>query len=417
MNSSFRKQQNCIVKNNCIDLGLTQMKKWLLPSLFCLGSTIAQANVIQFFTGINYANPAELFQTKDKTFILGGTGVYLDARYTGSQLNLSTLQYHTGVSKSQTTTLLPYGRLAKRFYDKIVLGVDVTEPYNSNLKWGSNAFTNYANAQNLLTDIEVSPRVSVALTQTLFAGLGLNLNFLEKNEINWALPTGFNQYSTLINKSDSFGLGLTFGLFKIINQQNMIGVVYYSKITQDTTGNSYFLNSVNPNFASKFYMPATAVAHYLHIFNPQWVMSAKVFYTQWSVNQNVAFNNTAAPPPAGPNFNFPLEFKDSWAFLIAGHYQYNEKMGFMAGFMLDTGPEKDNLRPLAFPSDTRYFFAVGGDYRINNVTKIELLYGHGYSNTTLNNTIALGPGPAMPFSRGRINIDADVVDLKIKVES
>jgi long-chain fatty acid transport protein len=393
------------------------MKKWLLPSLLIFTMTNSCANVIQFFTGINYDNPAELFQTKDLTFLLGGTGVYLDARYTGSQLNLSTGAYPTGVNHSRTTTVLPYGRLAKRFSDKLVIGVDVTEPYNSNLNWGSFAFTNYANAQNKLTDIEVSPRMSLAITQTLFAGLGLNLNFLENNEINWALPIGFNRFATLVNKSDSFGLGWNVGVFKIINQQNMIGIVYYSKIKQETTGNSYFLNMVNTNFASTFYMPATTVIHYLHIFNPKWVLSAKAYITEWSANQNVAFINTAAPPPAGPNFIFPLQFKDSWAFLVATHYQHDEKFGFLAGFMTDFGPEHDNLRPLAFPSDTRYFFAVGSDYRINKTTKIELLYGHGFSRTSLNNTIVLGAGPAIPFSRGGININADVIDLKIKVEA
>jgi len=134
------------------------------------------------------------------------------------------------------------------------------------------------------------------------------------------------------------------------------------------------------------------------------------------MNQAVTFRNTAAPANAGgPNYTFLVEYRNSWALQVATHYQYNDKLGLLAFAMYDKGPEKDHLRPLIFPADNIFFAGFGIDYKINKKTTVELVYGHGYEATTLNNTIKLGP-TTLPFSRGNVNINADVIDLKFKVE-
>jgi long-chain fatty acid transport protein len=132
--------------------------------LTMLGLT-AHANVIQYFAGISYNNPSELFKVNKDLLVAGSANSYADLGFTGSVLDFNNFQYNSGISHSKTFTPLPYGRLAHRLNDKTVIGVDVTEPFNSNLNWGTDTFTRFANTQNYLTDVDVSPKIAYSLTK------------------------------------------------------------------------------------------------------------------------------------------------------------------------------------------------------------------------------------------------------------
>lgn len=394
---------------------MKQLKSTLLL-VFC-ASQAAQANVIQYFTGISYSNPAELFQTKDTSVLLGGTYFDPDLRFRGTSLNFLTATYPYGEVHSRKKSVLPYGRIAKRVSPNLVLGIDLTEPFHSNLDWGTDSFTNYAATQNYLYDIDISPRLSAKLREDLFFGFGFNFNYLYHHEANWAIPDfATGNYANLVNKSSNLGIGFNLGLFYMINPQNMLGITYYSKIKQPTYGTSYLGPLTSNNLDFTFNMPATTVVSYLHFFSQKWLANFKLFYAQWSINQSVRFMNTAAPPPIGPNFTFKTEYGNAFALIAATHYQYNDKLGLLAFAMYDEGPEREHLRPLIFPADNIYFAGIGADYKINKTTTVELVYGHAYEGTRLNNTVNT-PAGTLPFNRGNVTINADAIDFRIKYET
>ena len=386
----------------------------LLPSLaLCTLTVSAQANVIQYFAGISYNNPSELFKTQEAEFLFGGTGSYANLRFKGSALNLNTFQYESGVNHSHTYTLWPYGRIAKRLNDKTVIALDVTEPFNSNLDWGDDTFTRYAVTQNYLIDVDISPKVAYSLSKKLQVGGGLNFNILSKNEVNFAFPTGPSSYQNLINKTGSFGLGYNLGATFIINQKNFLGATYYSRIRQNTHGMSTLGSFNNPDLSLSFSMPATTILSYVHIFNPKWLFSVQAFRSEWHVNQYVRLFNTAAPPP-NQNFNFEMSFGDAYALLGVVRNQFTEKLGLSLVGMRDDGPEKDNLRTLVFPSDMQYLLGLSADYHFNKSTSIELLYGHAFSWPNIKNQLTIN-NTSIPFNTGKVNINTDVLDLRVKV--
>lgn len=387
----------------------------LSTGFLCAVSLASQANVIQYFAGISYNNPADLFKIKNNEMILGATGSYADLKFTGSALNLNTMQYGNGINHSRTYTPLPYGRIAKRINDKAVFAIDVTEPFNSNLDWGNDAFTRYAATQNILWDVDVSPKLSYSISEKLHLGAGINFNFLRSNEINWVMPTGMTSSANLINRTSSYGTGFNLGATYLINQTNFVGLAYYSKIRQDTQGYSMLDNNVSNDLTLSFNMPATTILSYVHIFNPSWLISLQAFQSEWSVNQQARFFNTAAAAPFN-NFTFNMNFDNSYAFLAAVRNQYNEKLGITVAGMIDNGPEQENLRTITFPSYVQYFLGIVGDYHITPTTSLELMYGHVISNPGINNFITVG-GSQIPFTTGKVNINADVVDLKIKIQA
>ncbi len=387
----------------------------LATGVLCLFAFGAQANVIQFFAGISYNNPADLFKVKNNELILGTFGYYADLTFTGSAFNFNTFQYDSGVNHSRTYTPLPYGRIAKRINDQTVFSIDVTQPYNSNVDWGNYAFTRYAATQNIIWDVDISPKLAYSITPQLHVGAGINLNFLKSSEINWAMPTGMTSSANLINHTSSFGTGFNLGATYMINQTNFIGLAYYSLIRQNSTGYSNLDTNVSNNLIFGFKMPATAILSYVHIFNPTCLISLQAFQTEWSTNQNVVFYNTAAQPPF-KNVTVNMNFENSHAFMAAVRHQYNEKFGLTLAGMIDTGPEQENLRTIIFPSYTQYFLGLVGDYHVNKTTTIELMYGHIFSNPGINNFITAN-NMTIPFTTGKVNINADVVDLKIKIQA
>lgn len=385
----------------------------LTTGALCVAALSAQANVIQYFAGISYSNPSQLFQTKDSEFLLGGTGSYAHLKFSGSAYNFNSHEYDSGDSYSKTYTLMPYGRIAKRINSKLVLGLDVTEPFNSNLDWGNDSFTRYAATQNLLTDVDVSPRFSYSINQQLYIGAGINLNFLTNNETNWAFPQGETTYENLINKSSSYGTGFNIGATYLINKTNFIDLVYYSKIRQNTTGTSRLGAVVSTDYLFSFNMPATTALSYVHLFNPTWLVNLKVFQSEWNANQYVRLLNTAANPPG--DFVFAMKFDKSYAFQAAVRHQYNDKLGLTLAGMVDVGPEQSNLRNIMFPAYLQYFAALVADYQITTKASVELMYGQVFSYPPIHNQLMTENGP-IPFTTGKVNISANVLDLKVKVK-
>lgn len=391
------------------------MPYWILWLIIFLKSANVHANVIQYFTGISYSNPAALFQVKQNEVIIGGTGFRTDARFQGSALNFNSGQYDNGIAYSRTTSFLPYARIAGRLNKDLVFAVDVTQPFHSNLNWRNHSVTRYAATQTYLTDVDISPRASYSLNRQWHIGAGLNFNFLKNNETNWALPVSPTASANLVNQTSGFGLGYNLGIYHVFNPQNFLSLTYYSSIKQNTRGTSTLQSRTNTNLQFDFRMPATTVVNYAHLFNKQWLASLQLFYREWSANQFANFNNTSAPPPLNPNFSFKMRFSNSMALLGVLRHQYNEKLGLTLLGMIDDGPERDRLRTINFPADRQYFVGLSGEYRLQKNMLIELLYGYGFSNTTMNNQVTLN-GDAVPFTTGKVNIHANIIDLKFKIQ-
>ncbi len=386
--------------------------RFLFRGALCLVTFSVHANVIQYFAGISYNNPAELFKTKKYQFILGNVGSYADLKFAGSVLNFNTFHYDTGINNSRTITLMPYGRAAKRLDKKTVFAVDVTEPFNSNLNWRDHTFTRFAVTQNYLTDVDVSPKLGYSLTKKLQVGGGVNFNFLIHNEINWAYPISPTTSAILNNQTSSFGIGYNLGFTYLFDKKNFLGLTYYSRIRQNTQGTSTFSIYTNPNLSFSFYMPATTILSYTHVFNKEWLFNVQGFLSEWNANQYVRLLNTAVPPP-NQDFSFEMSFSKSTALLLALRNQFNKKLGLTLIGMKDDGPEKNHLRNLVFPSAIQYVIGLSADYHVNKCTTLEVLYGHVFSWPRIQNSVLIN-NVIQPFSFGTVNINAEVLDLRIR---
>lgn len=111
-----------------------------------------------------------------------------------------------------------------------------------------------------------------------------------------------------------------------------------------------------------------------------------------------------------------MKFDQSYAILGALRNQFTEKLGLTFLALRDDGPEQGDLRTITFPAAPQYFVGLVGDYHFTEHTAVELLYGHLFSNTMIGNHINIGKPLYVPFTTGIVNINVDVLDLRLKVE-
>jgi long-chain fatty acid transport protein len=209
-------------------------------------------------------------------------------------------------------------------------------------------------------------------------------------------------------------MGYNFGLSYLLNQTNFLGITYYSHIKQGTEGYSTLGPIVNNDLVFNFTMPATTVLSYTHLFNPTWLVSMQAFHTEWNANQVARFYNTAAQPPLNKDFAFTMQYDAAWAYLAVLRHQYNDKWAFSLAGFLDQGPEVGHLRTINFPSDTQYLGGLMAEYNLNKQTTLQVLYAHVFSKTMIYNQVA-PMGQPIPFTTGRVRINAEVLDLRLKI--
>lgn len=371
----------------------------------------AHANVYQFFTGLSFANPSEMFRIKENEFIIGGTIPDVTMHFTGSSFNGNTLGYGQGAATSHTAALTPYGRIAHRFNERLVLGVDITEPYYANVNWGNNSVLRYVTTKVRLTDVDISPRASWQVNKRFYIGGGLNFNSMSNTQLNFAVPVSATQYSTLTNKLAAFNTGYDLGAYFIINKSNFVGMSYFSSIQMNLSGTSQLGARSNPNLSSPLKIPATTSLSYTHLFSPTWLTNLQFFYTQWGVFQNIYLTNTAL----GRNLVIPSRYYSSYAVVGAVRNQFSEKLGLTLIGVADKNPVPERFRSPGLPADNKYFIGLSGDYKLNKITTVQLIYGHGFSNSIINTSRTLPNGQKASLTHGNISVNADAVDLRVKV--
>lgn len=388
------------------------MRRLTFCAIFLCTCMPLHANVIQYFTGISYSNPAELFQVKKNQFILGATGFYTKGTFQGSALNFNTMETNYGSSYTRSYSVLPYGRVAHRWGGKWVFGVDVTEPVHSNLAWLKTAVTRYAGTENILRDVDVSPRFSWQILPQVYLGLGANFNFVNKNEGNWVMPTGRTTYENMINLSSSFNAGFDAGLYYTITQSDFFGAAYYSRIKQRTHGVSLLNHHANTDYNFTFNLPPTWLFNYVHLISKTWLINLRLIKANWSVNPYLYFNHTAGDPVS--NFTFDMKFRPAWVYGGAIRHQLNDKWGVTLLGFFDRNPISENLRPINFPADNQYFYGLAVDRNITKQASVTLLLGRGFSDSKTMRKVNV-QDRQYHLTDGSINIFANVLDLKLTI--
>lgn len=375
------------------------MKKlFRLSALFSsivLASTPLYATSYQIFADLNFSNPAALNSIKHDEIILGGTGLFSRLHFTGTSAGIK------GTTTSNTDDFLPYARWAARVSPKLVVGVDISQPYFTDIRYPRNSIVNVFATETFIRDTNISPRLSYQATERLALGIGLDINDLYNGQLNFAVPP----FGLMTNKADSWAAGFDMGLFYVATPATFLNLIYYSKIVQHAKGTSTWGPFVNYSLSADVKLPATYIANVIQMLSPVWALSATVRYVQWNTVRFTVLQNTAL---AGLPITVPDHFYNNISTELATHYQINQKWGALAAIDYEPNVQPTYTRNVGLPTYTRVIPAVGAEYEVCKGFKAKLTYAHIFSKPPINMSIVTGQ-----HIQGHEYLNAEAIDFSI----
>lgn len=380
-----------------------------LPIIGC--STMAHSLTYQTFLGLNYSNPAELSNTKHYQLIVGGDEMFQDGTFRGTFTNAAG-EVTYGSTNSTPRDYLPNGRIAFRINDRVVFGVDVTQPFYAHWSYPTNSFIRNASITTLLRSTDISPRVAWKATEKLSLGVGFNAMYTYDAILSSWLTAG-PLSAEFINKGNpSWDYGMNMGLFYAVKKGTYVGFSYYSKVSSRAkSGVSTWGPLVSEGYnTSALIAPETYNLNLTQYVSPTWLFNAIVRYNVWNPQQAFYLYNTALPKPLSDRTNTQNYF-NAFRYALSTKYEFNSKWAALAGAEYSPTSQNTRYRRIGLPITEGAIVAIGAQMVITQGLTARVLASHIFANPNID--IAYGAERAI----GDVKIKSNSVGFRITYES
>lgn len=331
--------------------------------IFVFGIQNLSANSVQFFNSASYQNPARMNTTQNTHLLTGAMYTNVYGRFTGKVLGTE------GTIKTNNNLLFPYIVFSHRISDRIVGGMDVSNPVLGYISWPPNGFQqNFGIDANLLS-YEIAPKLSIKINDNWAIGGSVRYFNLWRAELNFSVLNSFER-----NRANGDSWGGSVGLWYMYNPKNFADISYFTpiKVTLNRQGSSTSGTLVDRNFYFKkfTYSPGTIVLNLTHIFNQTFLAAAKVTYSFWDVCKALVLKNTIIG--LNPTV-FTLDWKNTFSAALFGRAQTTKSTAFMAVFGYDQSLVNSGNNVVAFPIGDLFFAGIGGEYRYSERGVFQLM--------------------------------------------
>jgi long-chain fatty acid transport protein len=289
-----------------------------------------------------------------------------------------------------------------RLSPKIVVGLDITQPYFTDIQYPVGSFVNNFATTTIIRDTNISPKLSYQATERLALGIGFDANNMYNGQLNFVVPVPFIG-GNMVNSATSWGYGFDLGLFYVATRSTFLNLAYYSKIVQHATGTSTLGPIVNQAFSADVKLPTTVIGNVIQMLSPTWALSGTIRYTQWDTVKYLVLQHTAVG-----NLTIPDFFFNNLSYELATHYQFNDKWAGIAAFDYEPNVQPTWTRNVGLPTYTRTIPAIGAEYEIQKGLKAKFIYAHVFSKPPINMALATGQ-----TITGHDYLNADAYDFSI----
>lgn len=271
----------------------------------------AYAAVDQILNGNFYQNPAELSQIKQMQLLAGN--IFTVPQFTFNGIT----PLGSGSVRSKAHNLLPYLLTAYRFTDRFVFGANLTPSAYGHLKWPLNSIVAESSTETYFLYYRAGIQASYKFSNNLALGMGFNLEYNKLGEIDSLIPNRGNQ----INKIKGVNYTGDIGLFYKINSRNFLTMVVYTDVNTFANGTSSLNNLIIHNFSMNVTEAAVASIGIQHWINDKWFTESKIYWSGWSIEQNLYLINTTT----GTRI-IPTKWRNPWSFQINTRYTTSDKV-------------------------------------------------------------------------------------------
>lgn len=365
-------------------LGMHAMKirKLVIFLLLFYFPLLTFANVIQRFYGNNYMSPAQP-EIHDFQFISGAALFDINGKFRGEAFG------RRGVAGTNKTDTYPYFFIGKRVLPKIVLGLNVSQPFEGHTYFRENSILAFAVTETDIHDVDFNFMLSYNVNKKLTLGAGIIFNDLYKALLNRRNPILGN----VILRTSGWSVGYDFGLNYVLDDKTFINLSYFSELSPILKG----FSSAGPLYGAHakvvgLHLPATSSLQVTRKWTKKWVSAVRVFYNQWNHTQVIKITRVVPT-----NIRLPVHYHNVFTVGVFNRYQICDKFAGIGIFIFDQGAARNHGITNNFPAVNVYIFKAGGEYKITKDASMQLMYAYNFGRPRINRPLGNNIIGKQPF--------------------
>lgn len=334
--------------------------------------------------------------------------------------------------------LVPSFDLRYRLSPRLSAGLSVYAPWGLSTSYSANwAGRYYAESTKLLT-ANITPVIAYEVLPELVVGGGPQLEYargrmtsvIDTGTIGYglgvpgAVPGTQDSYAELTGASWAFGYVL--GTIWHPDRSLSIGLSYRSMLSHKLKGPLLFQTDgagvgnalkaavslfLDTRQTTPLNMPPVVSLGVTYAMSDEWTFAVEFDWMEWSKFSQLTV--TAANPAQPPDQTL-TRWKDSSFVSIGVEHSLSQNWQLRGGVAYDQSPVPDGTREPRIPDADRFWISAGVDYRLSNLTDIDLTVSHLFNHTS---HVSLNPSMGGDALRGYISGTTrsyvDVVGLQL----
>lgn len=265
---------------------------------------------------------------------------------------------------------IPASYIAYRLNDRAVFGVSVNAPYGLSTKANLNWAGQFYSRTSKVGSLNVTPTLSYEINEMLAVGFGLQIQQF-KVRLTSAIPTAPGYPSQVLEGND-IGFGVTAGLIFRPMEGTELGLGYRSGVSQKLDGNVITPLGTTP-IGADLITPDMVTFSVKQRVNDSFRVFGTVEWSNWS---RLKSPRVYTKPGGATVANLHFNYDDGWFFALGGEYDVNQDLTLRAGAAYEISPVNDAIRSTRLPDNDRIWLSAGASYSWSDNLAFDLGYTH-----------------------------------------
>lgn len=314
--------------------------------------------------------------------------------------------------------IVPASYLAWRYDSKTVFALGMNSQYGlgtkpDNHRWIGDSVSRSAK----LFSMNITPTVSYELMPGVTIGAGLQIQYLDvkrlKSDVN-PVPGALGSSANL--EGSDLAVGFTLGVNFKPTATTSIGIGYRSSIDHELDGSLTlpFPGAITA-ITADVETPDKVTASLRQEIGSNMRLLATVEWTNWSKLTRSPIVGSAALIPGGATLEF--DWDDGWFFALGGEYDVNDKLTLRAGGAYEISPiDQATSRLTQLPDADRIWASIGATYAWNEMMSFDFAYSHVFvDDARFARTPTANANPTLFEGSADSSVDIISVGLKMKM--
>ncbi|MFV0821629.1 OmpP1/FadL family transporter [Legionella micdadei] len=325
-----------------------------------LGSTYGAVD--QILNSNFFLNPAELSLIKKLQLLEGNVVITPKLEFKGIT------PLGQGRVTSRVEDFIPYLLSGFRFTNKFVGGITITPSAYGHIEWPMHSIVREASTTTKLFYYRLGAQSSYQLSEKLAVGVGINLEYNKRGELDFIVPNMGNQ----INKMSGLNCTGDLGIYYKINSRNFLTAAIYTGVNTYGRGTSSLGNTSVHNFYLNIIEAPVAFIGLQHRWSDKLLTEGKLYWSGWSLEKNVNFKNKTTGSTI-----LPANWSDIWSFQTNLRYAITDKLALLNSLIYETNPAPVSTNAIGYPLSGSGSLSVGLDLMLLKNFSSQVIYSYG----------------------------------------